>query len=81
VIDDRPQRPARLSRFFDGNIGAREFHQVCLLEQPFRDTDRKIGDLISEKVAVLGENIRVARFVRMAVGENAAQASEDAEAA
>lgn len=45
---------------------------VCLLELPFRDTDRKISDLLTEKIALLGENIRVARFARMAVGESAA---------
>ena len=44
---------------------------VCLLELPFRDTDRKISDLLTEKIALLGENIRVARFARMAVGESA----------
>jgi elongation factor Ts len=48
------------------------FESVCLLELPYRDTDRRIGDLITEKVAILGENIRVARFARMAVGESAA---------
>ena len=44
---------------------------VCLLELAYRDTDRRIGDLITDKVALLGENIRVARFARMAVGEDA----------
>jgi elongation factor Ts len=44
---------------------------VALLEQPYRDTDKRIGDLITEKVAVMGENIRVARFARLAVGETA----------
>ena len=48
------------------------YESVCLLEQPYRDTDRKVGDLVTEKVALLGENIRVARFARMAVGETAA---------
>lgn len=48
---------------------------VCLVDLPYRDSDRRIGDLITEKVALLGENIRVARFVRMAVG----QAGEPAE--
>jgi elongation factor Ts len=47
------------------------FESVCLLELPYRDTDRRIGDLITEKISVLGENIRVARFARMAVGESA----------
>ncbi len=54
---------------------------VCLLEQPYRDTDRKVGDLITEKVSLLGENIRVARFARMAVGESAADAGAEPEAA
>lgn len=43
---------------------------ICLLELPYRDTDKKVADLITEKVALLGENIRVARFARMAVGES-----------
>ena len=44
-----------------------------LLEQPYRDTDKKVADLITESVAKLGENIRVARFARMAVGETAGE--------
>ena len=43
---------------------------ICLMELPYRDTDRKIADLITDKIALLGENIRVARFARMAVGES-----------
>jgi elongation factor Ts len=46
------------------------FESVCLLELPYRDTDRRIGELITDKIATLGENIRVARFARMAVGES-----------
>ena len=49
-----------------------------LLDQPFRDSDQKIADLITEKVALLGENIKVARFARMAVGETAASGDEEA---
>ena len=51
---------------------------ICLLEQPYRDSDQKVRDLINEKVALLGENIRVARFARMAVGETAAPESGEA---
>ena len=53
------------------------FESVCLLELPYRDTDRRIGDLITDKIAVLGENIRVARFARMAVGEMALDGDAD----
>jgi elongation factor Ts len=45
--------------------------QVVLLEQPFRDSDVTVGQHINEKIALLGENIRVRRFVRFALGEDA----------
>jgi elongation factor Ts len=45
------------------------FAQVCLLEQPFRDEDRSVRDLITDRIATIGENIRVRRFIRYALGE------------
>ena len=45
------------------------YSQVCLLEQPFRDEDRTVRDLVTEKIATIGENIRVRRFSRYALGE------------
>jgi elongation factor Ts len=45
------------------------FSQVCLYDQPFRDEDRTVRDLITERIATIGENIRVRRFVRYALGE------------
>jgi elongation factor Ts len=45
------------------------YAEVCLLEQPFRDEDRTVRDLVTEKIATIGENIRVRRFVRYALGE------------
>jgi elongation factor Ts len=45
------------------------YSQVCLLEQPFRDTDQTVGALIVEAIATIGENIRVRRFVRYELGE------------
>jgi elongation factor Ts len=40
-----------------------------LLEQPFRDTEQSIRDLITQAVATIGENIVVRRFARYALGE------------
>jgi elongation factor Ts len=45
------------------------FAQVCLVDQPFRDEERTVGELITEKVATIGENIVVRRFTRYALGE------------
>ncbi|HET7636763.1 MAG TPA: translation elongation factor Ts [Candidatus Limnocylindria bacterium] len=77
---ERDGRPAdRIPTIVEGKLN-KWFEQVCLVDQPYRDTDKKIGDLITEKVALLGENIRVARFARMAVGESVAEDAEDGEA-
>ena len=67
--------PERLPAVVEGRLD-KWYQQVCLLEQPYRDTDRRVQDLIVEKVALLGENIRVARFARMAVGESGDAAPE-----
>jgi elongation factor Ts len=48
----------------------RKWHaEVCLLEQPFRDTDQTVRELVTAAVALIGENIRVRRFTRYALGE------------
>jgi len=45
------------------------YAQACLYDQPFRDEERSVRDLVTEKVATIGENIRVRRFTRYALGE------------
>jgi len=67
-VDGRPAD--RISTIVEGKLN-KWLESVTLLELPYRDTDKKVGDLITEKIALLGENIRVARFERMAVGETA----------
>lgn len=44
--------------------------EVCLLEQPFvKNPDVTIEALLVDSIAALGENIRVTRFERLAIGE------------
>ncbi len=45
------------------------YSQVVLYEQPFRDEDRTVRELITDRIATIGENIRVRRFTRYALGE------------
>ena len=40
-----------------------------LYEQPFRDTDLTVGQLVTDAIAKIGENIRVRRFKRYQLGE------------
>jgi elongation factor Ts len=50
------------------------FASVCLLDQAFiKNPDQTIKDLVSLKIAELGENIVIRRFARYAVGEETAQ--------
>jgi elongation factor Ts len=47
------------------------FAEQCLLEQAFiKNPDQTIGDFVKSKIAELGENLVVRRFVRYAVGED-----------
>ena len=45
------------------------YAEVCLMEQPFRYTDLSVRDLVTAAIATIGENIRVRRFARYALGE------------
>ena len=48
------------------------FEEVCLYEQPFiKENTTTVADLIKTKIAKLGENISVSRFVRFKVGDTA----------
>ena len=61
--------PAVVEKIVDGKL-EKFYAESVLLEQPFvKNTDQTIGQLIVEKVAKIGENIRVRRFTRFKLGE------------
>jgi elongation factor Ts len=63
-------KPAEIrERIVEGQL-KKWYREVCLYEQPFRDEERSVRDLVTERIATIGENIRVARFVRFALGED-----------
>jgi len=46
------------------------FAESALMDQIYvRDNDKKVRDLVSEAIAKMGENIRVARFARFQLGQ------------
>lgn len=46
------------------------YEENCLLEQRFvKDMDRKVKDLVTEKISQIKENISIRRFVRFEMGE------------
>ncbi|SMG12306.1 translation elongation factor Ts [Dethiosulfovibrio salsuginis] len=65
--DGKPE--SMLDKIAEGRV--RKFYEtICLLEQPWvKDGDKKIGDLLMDAVAKLGENMVIRRFARFTIGE------------
>ena len=63
-------KPANIvDKIVDGKVD-KIFADNCLLEQAFiKNPDITIRDLLKSKIAELGENLVIRRFVRYAVGE------------
>ncbi len=54
------------------------FKDICLLEQPFvKDPDKTVQDLLTEKIASIGENISIRRFSRFERGEGLEKRQDD----
>jgi elongation factor Ts len=63
-------KPAEIrEKIVDGQL-KKWFKDVVLLEQPYRDTEQSVRDLVTEAIATIGENIQVRRFERYALGED-----------
>src|SRR3984893_18439061 len=64
-------KPANIvEKMVEGQID-KFFGNVCLLDQAFiKNPDQTIKDLVALKIAELGENIVIRRFVRYEVGED-----------
>ena len=58
-----------VQKIVDGKID-KYYSTICLLEQPYiKDQNKTIQELLNEKIGEIGENMRIKRFVRYAVGE------------
>ena len=58
-----------VEKMVEGRI-SKYFEEFCLMEQSFiKDPDKTIETLLNEKIAAIGENISIRRFVRYELGE------------
>lgn len=85
IARDRARAEGKPEKILDKIVEGRMskfYEEVCLMEQPFiKDNSLTVGQLIASLIGKLGENITVARFVRFKVGDTAAAAGEDTQAA
>ena len=59
----------RLNKFYEDNV---------LVDQPFvKDPSKTVGDLVTEKIASIKENISIRRFSRFKMGEGIEKKQED----
>ena len=69
AAEDVQRKPEHIrTQIVDGQL-RKWFQSVVLYEQPFRDTEVTVGQLVTDAIARIGENIRVRRFVRYQLGE------------
>jgi len=63
-------KPADIQdKILDGKMD-KYYKEVCLLEQEYlKDDSKTVEEYVQSKVLQLGENLKVARFSRLAIGE------------
>jgi elongation factor Ts len=72
-VKDKP--PQAVEKIMAGKL-EKFYSTVCLIEQPYvKNTEITIKDHITAKIAQLGENIVIRRFIRWQVGEELPAAS------
>jgi elongation factor Ts len=77
INEGKPEKMA--DKVVEGRMN-KYFEEVCLYEQPFiKENTTTIAEVIKTKIAKLGENISVSRFVRFKVGDAAAADTPAAE--
>lgn len=70
-MEGQKKPPAVLDKIVEGKLNS-FYEQVCLLDQPsVRDPKVTIGQLVTQAIAKMGENIAIPRFVRFKLGETA----------
>ena len=66
-----------VDKMVEGRI-QKYFKEVCLLEQPYvKDPDKSIKQIVTEKIAEIGEKISIRRFTRYEMGEGLEKKADD----
>jgi elongation factor Ts len=74
LAEGKPEK--MVDKIVEGRLN-KYYEEVCLYEQPFiKENTTTVGDVIKTRIAKLGENIAVTRFVRFKVGDQVGDAPE-----
>lgn len=60
--------PAAIQKIVEGKL-EKYYSTVCLVDQPFvKNPDKTIKEILTEKIATIGENMSIRRFTRYQLG-------------
>lgn len=75
IEEGKPEHIA--DKIVEGRMG-KYYEEVCLLEQKFvKDDSKTVGDILTDAVSRIGENIQVRRFARFVLGEGLEKKQDD----
>jgi elongation factor Ts len=76
-LRDQKKPEAIMEKIISGKL-EKFYETICLMDQPWvKDDKKKIHELLTEKIAKIGENLSIRRFVRYQVGEGIEKKKED----
>jgi len=71
------KKPEFLEKILDGQV-KKWAAEICLLDQKFvKNPDKTVGEMLTDLVAKIGENLVIRRFVRFELGEGIEKKKED----
>ncbi len=71
------KKPEFLEKILDGQV-KKWAAEICLMDQKFvKNPDKTVGEMLTELVARIGENLVIRRFVRFELGEGIEKKKED----
>ncbi|MFY1829036.1 translation elongation factor Ts [Myxococcus fulvus] len=77
LLKQQGKPEAMLEKILVGKM-EKYYTQVCLVDQLWvKDDKKKVGDMITERAAKIGEKVTVRRFVRFEVGEGIEKKKDD----
>jgi elongation factor Ts len=60
--------PAAVQKIVEGKL-EKFYSTACLVDQPFvKQAEKSVKEILTEKIAKIGENIQIRRFVRFQLG-------------
>ena len=65
-VKDKPEKA--IEKIVEGKL-EKFFSERCLLDQPFvMDTDKTVAQVLTDRIATIGENMKITQFSRFEIG-------------